>query len=144
MLVLTLQEQIAVLVEAKKIYKYGKIKYEDVGKLRPLGVCYAIVDAILKLHGVKISHESISSIIPIFNNQMAIINAGAEKDNGYWWPIFITETNCNWRNDPEKFKPSYYAKQLRNAKPRLEFLDWCITWIELEIELKALQKNKGI
>lgn len=129
MLVLTLQEQIDVLVEAKKIYKYGKINYTDVGIIRPLGICHAIVAAIWRLHNVKICHDIISNIIPIFNNTNARVSALADKGDSYtyWWPVFITETYSNWQNDPERFKPSYYAKQLRNAKPRLEFLDWCIT-----------------
>lgn len=138
MLVLTLQEQIAVLVEAKKIYKYSKLSYMGVGTTRPLGLCYAIVTAIWRLHNVRTCNVAISNIIPIFNNTAATIVANANESDSYayWWPVFITETNCNWQNDPERFKPSYYAKQLRNAKPRLEFLDWCITQIEGDIVYK--------
>lgn len=144
MLVLTLQEQIEVLVEAKKIYKYGKINYTDVGIIRPLGICHAIVAAIWRLHNIKISHDIISNIIPIFNNATARVLNNANEGNSYiyWWPTFITDTNGSWQRNPERFKPSYYAMQLRNAKPRLEFLDWCITNLEEQIRTENnLQKR---
>lgn len=138
MKVLTLQEQIEVLVEAKKIYKYDKIDYNGVGKIRPLGLCHAIKAAIDKLHNEVICSEYIDIIIPIFNGVTAKFHGNATNGDmwKYWWPVFITESQENWENGDRKYTANYYAKQLRNAKPRLEFLDWCIAKIEEDIVYK--------
>ena len=69
-------------------------------------------------------------------------NAKEKANWEYWWPVFITETNADWLTNSERFDTAYYKKQLRNAKPRLEFLDWCITRLtKRELEKREYEEH---